>query len=132
MDENALRSKVNVEMTIEEERICQVQVQVQGQGSPVLGRVRRGGEGEKEEKRVGCSFLSTCKQAAVRSMYGYTAATIPLRSSAGEVSNEQVGSGDVQSAGDKTGWAGGAGLDWIGGGVPGRGTDEWQRRDTGL
>lgn len=48
----------------------------------------------------------------------------PLRSSVGKVSNEQVGSGDVQSAGDRTGWAGGAGLDRIGGGVQGRGTDE--------
>lgn len=85
------------------------------------------GEGEKEGKKSGL-FLPVNLQASSR-MYGYTAATTPLRSSAGEVSNEQVGSGDVQSAGDKTGWAGGAGLNWIGGGVQGR---EWQRRDTGL
>lgn len=58
MDENALRSKVNVEMTIEEERMGQVQVQVrvqfqgQGQGSPVLGRVRKR-EGENEREKSG-------------------------------------------------------------------------------
>lgn len=82
MVENALRSKVNVEMTIEEERMCQVQVQVQvqvqgqsqGQGSPVLGLVRRGGRGKKEWVVPSCQLA--CKQAAVRSMY--TAAT-PLR-----------------------------------------------------